>query len=303
MPIFDLFSKRQKALNEEPSDILIYDNIPEQLRVQVIHILNDAFGTSYNGYSEEAAFEKIHDILCREYGKFHLNHRQSYHERISEFILQENNSEKVIDAIEVCFKYIDLIIRDDWNYKNTTNIKLKEDDAVSELNERLKQHAIGYQYESGEMIKVSSTYVHAQIVKPVLQLLYNKKFSGVNDEYLKAHEHYRHGRNKECLNECLKAFESAMKTICKAKGWAYDEKDTSSKLVNICLNNGLVPSYLQSQLTSLRSLLDSGIATIRNRVSGHGQGEIPTNADDETTRYALNLTGANLIYLIELSAI
>jgi hypothetical protein len=49
-------------------------------------------------------------------------------------------------------------------------------------------------------------------------VLWSAKFDGANEEYLKAHEHYRHRRNKECLTECLteclKAFESTMKIIC-----------------------------------------------------------------------------------------
>ncbi|MFC0515171.1 STM4504/CBY_0614 family protein [Mucilaginibacter angelicae] len=301
MPIFNLFSKRQKALNAEPSDILIYNSIPLPLRVQIIHILNDAFGDSYNGYSEERVYEDMHEMLCREYGLFHLNGRNTYRERINEFILKEENNESVIDAIEVAFRYIDIIIRPDWNYKNSTRRKISEDDAIAELNERFKQHAVGYQYEFGELIKVDSTYVHAEIVKPVLQLLYNKKFSGANEEYLKAHEHYRHGRNKECLTECLKAFESTMKIICTAKGWSFNATDTAKPLVNAILTNNLIPSYMQSQISAFRSLLESGIPTIRNKVGGHGQGATPTTADDETTRYALNLTGSNLIYLIELS--
>ncbi|CAN5407523.1 hypothetical protein BH09BAC6_BH09BAC6_12210 [soil metagenome] len=303
MAIFELFSSRQKALKGGVSDILNYDILPETLRVQIIHIMNDAFGTSYNNYHPEQAFKKIHDILCREYGLFNLNGRRVYQERVAEFMLQESKVERVIDAIEVVFKYIDRVIREDWTYKQNTTRELNEDQAISELNERFKKHAIGYQYESGEIIKVNSTYIHSQIVKPALQLLHNKKFSGANEEYLKAHEHYRHGRNKECLTECLKSFESTMKIICKAKGWGYDDKDTSSILIKTCFENNLIPSFLQSQLSSLRSLLESGIPTLRNRLGGHGQGANLTLVDDQTTRYTLNLTGSNIIFLIESSGI
>ena len=48
-------------------------------------------------------------------------------------------------------------------------------------------------------------------------------YAGANDEFLRAHEHYRHKRHKECLNECLKAFESMMKAICKKRRWPYSE--------------------------------------------------------------------------------
>ena len=41
MSIFELFSKRQKKLRGEVSDVYQYENIPNQLRVQVIHIVKD----------------------------------------------------------------------------------------------------------------------------------------------------------------------------------------------------------------------------------------------------------------------
>jgi len=120
---------------------------------------------------------------------------------------------------------------------------------------------------------------------------------------LKAHEHYRNGRNKECLTECLKAFESTIKIICAEKGWTFDPTDSARKLIQICFQNLLVPTFTQNQFTSLQNLLESGIPTIRNKLGGHGQGQTPQKVDDEMTRYGLNLTGANIIFLIEQSGL
>lgn len=44
-------------------------------------------------------------------------------------------------------------------------------------------------------------------------VLSDKRYKGASQEFLAANEHYRHGRYKECLNDCLKAFESTMKII------------------------------------------------------------------------------------------
>ena len=41
MGIFDLFSKRQKRLRGEAPDVYTYDEIPEPLRVQIVHIFRD----------------------------------------------------------------------------------------------------------------------------------------------------------------------------------------------------------------------------------------------------------------------
>ncbi len=142
---------------------------------------------------------------------------------------------------------------------------------------------------------------HAEITKPVVFLLWNKKFEGACEEYLKAHEHYRHGRNKECLSECLKAFESTIKIICKEKKWGFKPTDNASKLIEICFVNNLMPKFSESQFTAFRSLLESGIPTLRNKLGGHGQGQILIKVENRMAKYGLNLTGSNIIILVEQS--
>lgn len=304
MAIFDLFSKRQKRLLGEIPEVYTYDNIPQHLRVQLVHIIRDAIGTDNYGNKASNSYNFLHQSLCREYGQFSLG--QQYDNDAAcllNFLLTSKETDKVIDVIELSFKYIDKIIRQDWEYTHQVNVQITPDQAIEELNQRLKEHGIGYQFDGSEVIKVDSTYTHSEIVKPTIRLLWNNKFQGANEEYLKAHEHYRHGRNKECLTECLKAFESTMKVICKEKGWSYNQTDTAKKLIQICLQNGLVPTFTQNQFTSLQNLLESGIPTIRNKLGGHGQGQIPQIVDDEMTRYGLNLAGTNIIFLVQQSGL
>ncbi len=308
MGIFNLFSKRQKLLNGEIPDTYIYDSIPQTLRVQIVHIIRDTIGEpNYRGLNKPSeAYKFISDILCREYGTFSLIHNTPANGTMNEvenFLLQVKSTEQVLDIVELTFRYIDKGIRLDYDYTFYTIVKQSPDDAIAELNTRFKEHGVGYSYENGEIIRVDSTYVHAEIVKPTLSLLFNSKFDGACEEYLKAHEHYRHGRNKECLTDCLKAFESTMKIICTEKGWTFSQTDTAKKLIQICFTNNLVPSFTQNQFTSLTNLLESGIPTIRNKLGGHGQGQIPQKVDDGMTRYGLNLTGTNIIFLVEQSGI
>lgn len=307
--IFNIFSKRQKKLRGEVPDTLQYD-LPNSLRVQITFIIQEAFGQPTNSYVGSSnhplrAYEFIHDLLCKEYGQFFLmNQSDAKTVQLITFFLETKENEKALDVVECCFKYINTSIRNNENYYlNDTTVQLQPNEAINELNQRFKEHGVGYQFEGNEIIRLDSTYIHSEIVKPTITLLWNQKFLGANEEYLKAHEHYRHGRNKECLTECLKAFESAMKIICQEKGWSFDQNDTSRKLINICFQNNLVPPFTQNQFTSLQNLLESGIPTIRNKLGGHGQGQTLQKVDDEMTRYGLNLTGANIIFLVEQSGI
>lgn len=304
MGVFDLFSKRQRRARGEIPDVYVYDKVPNELRVQIVHIVQDAFGIdNYGKHDAAKAYQVVKKTLCKEYGLFELiKHPQSDAHSVLNFFLQEESTERALDVVELCFKVINTFIRDNRTYQYNTVREINPDDAVSELNERFKEHGIGYQFESNEIIRVDSEFIHSEAVKPTLTVLRGAGFKGANEEFLVAHEHYRHGRHKECLVDCLKAFESTMKAICKARGWATQSGDTAKALIATCLSNGLLPPYLESQFSSLRSLLESGVPTVRNKNGGHGQGVDPVVVPEYLARFALNLTATNILFLAEANA-
>ena len=88
MNVFDIFSKRQKKLRGEMPDVYSYDELPEALRVQVIHIFMEVIGTKAQFMSGDSihgprypnvvkSYTVIHNILCREYGVFQLSSRKN----------------------------------------------------------------------------------------------------------------------------------------------------------------------------------------------------------------------------------
>jgi hypothetical protein len=87
--------------------------------------------------------------------------------------------------------------------------------------------------------------------------------------------------------------------ICNLRGWPTKQTDTAKTLISTCMDNGLIPEYLTSQFSSLRSLLESGVPTIRNRNGGHGQGESSVPVPEYLARYALNLTATTILFLVE----
>ena len=299
--VIELFSKRLKK-NEKLPDVYIYSDIPNHLRVQIIHIIRDTIGEDKSGYEKYSfkSYEYIHKNLCKEYGVFSLkNNADSDSEAIFDFFLKCDDYTKCLDIIELTFKIIENFTLKNYSFiKENTTSSQEPEDAINELNLRFKESAIGYQYESGEIIKVDSQFVHSEAVKPVLYLLASeKRFKGTNDEFLTAHEHYRNNRYKECINDCLKSFESLMKVIHEKHSWNYKSTDTAKKLINSCLNNNLIPSYLETQFSSIRSLLESGIPTIRNKEGGHGQGSELSEVPEHLASYILHLTATNLLFL------
>ncbi len=308
MAIFDLFSKRQKKLRGDVPDVYVYDKLPQALRTQIIHIWLDTLGRDDQYYDGQVRqyYPLIVDTLCREYGLFKLPGAKDYGERdyiqeLANFFLSEENIERALDAVELSFRVINRATRN-WNYLRRQNANEIADAAIEELNGRFKEHGVGYQFSDGEIIRIDSELVHSEVVKPALRLLNKKQYAGAQQEFLKAHEHYRHGNAKEALNECLKSFESLMKAICDKRGWAYNGNATAKNLIQACLDNGLIPIFWQQNFTSLRSLLESSIPTGRNKLGGHGQGTTTTTVPDHLVAYMLHMTASALVFLGEAEA-
>ncbi len=132
-----------------------------------------------------------------------------------------------------------------------------------------------------------------------MQLLSSNAYKGANEEFLKAHEHYKHNRYQECLVDALKALESVIKSICDSKGWTYQTSDSIKNLLKIIFDKELLPAFMESEFSALRGLLEGGTSVVRNKLGGHGQGAELKNVPSYWARYALNAAASNILLLVE----
>ena len=304
MGIVDIFSKRQKKLRGEVSEVYSYNQIPQPLRVQICHILRDVLGGSLDSNKSHEAYKTIVDALCREYGLFLLpptTTRREYDTELCNFILNEKDPERVLDAVEISFRVVDGATRD-YYFMNRTGGDERADAAIEELNGRFREHAVGFEFSNSMILRIDSEFVHNEVVKPALALLSGEKFAGAQEEFLGAHSHYRAGETKECLNDCLKAFESTMKAICDSRGWKYKAHASAKDIIKVCLDNDLIPTFWQQHFTSLRQELESSVPTGRNNLGGHGQGLIPVKVPTYLGGYMLHMTAASIVFLAKADA-
>jgi hypothetical protein len=311
MAVWDLFSKREKRkANQGKEDVYQYETLPAPFRVQVVHILLDTLGrwgdASFGGYPPNEWWQEIFQTICRERGCFGLTEKIANNPltQCCGFI-SEAPTVDVLDLIEVAFRFA-VIHTSGVNdyYRQRYGLRQRPEDAVRELNIRFREHGIGYEFTGGQLVRMDSVYIHAEATKPAIQLLHGagKNFAGPLDEFLAAHAKYRKGEYKETILAASHAFESTLKSVCVARGWAFDpHKDTASKLIDIVFSNGLIPTHLQNQFQGLRALLESGPHVTRNKTpgAGHGQGATPVEAPEHLARYALNLAASNIVFLIE----
>jgi hypothetical protein len=301
MPIINLFSRRLKNKDKQIADVYQYETLPEKLKVQIVHIVRDSIGTdvSYNDLPS-SVFTSIYSAICRELGVFSLApNSKSNFEAVFNYFIKCNDTLVCLDIIELTFGIIDNFVRENcWRFKQCDGYIQEPDSAIEELNFRFKESSVGYQFLSGEIVRVDSQFIHSETIIPILKILgEDPRYSGANQEFLSAHSHYRHGRYKETLVDCLKSFESLIKGICEKRGWVYKKTDNAKNLITICFEKNLIPSYMQNQFSSLRVILESGVPTVRNKEGGHGQGAEIVNVSEHLASYMIHLTATNLIFL------
>jgi len=313
MAILDLFSRRMKVQRGDlPRDVYVYDQLPKSLRIQLIHIWNATLGEPFRrvGYGELTSAAEIFNSLVRDLRKerhvFKLYVSQDSapapREELWNYFLQEEDVEHALDVVELVCRAIAKVPKERhaWDlWREETDATQLPGDAIEEINARFREDGIGYQFHDGRILRVDSQYLHSEAVRPALALLHDRRFVGPNQEFLSAHAHYRAGRPQEALVDCLKAFESTMKVICDRRRWVYPRGGGAKELIAACLSNGLVPTELQAEFTSLRSLLESGVPTIRNKNAGHGQGATVRQVPPHLVAYALHLTASSILFLIE----
>ena len=311
MAIYNLFSKRQKAASAKKPDAPMYDALPHAFRVQVVHIWFATLGNpnEYGGYNNQVGqtYDLIVKTLCREYGVFRLPYVD---ERFEETTLQMLVSffgrtpdvDHALDAIELTFRAVDRLTRS-YQYLQRTEGAELADQATSELNQRFQEHNIGYRYTDGRIIRIDSEVIHTEIVTPALNLLTSRHYAGAQQEYLKAHEHYRKGDGKEAMTECAKALESTMKSICDRRRWTYDKNATAKQLIKVCFDNGLIPQFWETHFSHLRSSLEVSVPVGRNKVSAHGQGATVTEVPNYLVAYMLHMTASTIVFLAEAEAV
>ena len=171
--------------------------------------------------------------------------------------------------------------------------------AIDEINARFLEASVGYQLENGKIVRVDNQYIHAEAVKPALALLSEEGFDKANEDFLEAHEHYRHGRSKECNVAGLRAFESTLKAICAQQDWVYQPDANASELIKVVRKNGLFSKDFGNGLDTYISMMKTGVPTVRNKAGGHGEAPGEPEVPPYLAAYTLHLTASNIVMLVD----
>ena len=147
MAVIDLYSKRQRRLRGEVSDVYTYDSFPNAFRMQLSYMIQDLLGdmAAYNrNFPPREAYTEVVRVLRKEYGQQTLAkiYQSDAFSELHNFLLQEPNVERCLDAIELCYVLGDDMARSQ-SYRGHTNADAHVDECLAELNERFKEAGLG----------------------------------------------------------------------------------------------------------------------------------------------------------------
>lgn len=294
MPLPDLFSRRRRQAGQSGvADVYQYVDIPTKLRQQLLFAFEDMFvSVRVSAERQGGIWDAIAHFMRREKGvpALSTNMYNGDKREVTSWFLVEPDIDYVLDVVELFARGLSNLsqYRED-EYNN----------GISDINDRFLEAGVGYQVNGGQVIQISNQLVHKEVIVPALELLAEMRYAGANEEFRKAHQEFRAGEYEDCLVDCLKAFESVLKVISADKKWGTAENANAKQLIQAAYDNNLVPTYTQSEFTGLRSILEGGTPTVRNKAGGHGQGVTPRKIPRHLAAFQLHQTAAAILYFAE----
>ena len=310
--VYDIYSKRAKRSLGEVGDVYQYSKLPDQLKVQIVHLWERFLG------KDENVSSRICRELREEYGCFSLLHllpaspaspieTSTAWDELVRFFLRTPHIDQGLDVVDACARAFYNIELDqyyienlgEWGADVVGRHEEKKAAFAKTLNTRFREAQVGYQFENGQIIRINDQFIHAEVMKPALSFLSEKGFEGANNEFIQSHKKYRHGDYKGSLMESAKAFESVLKIILRKHGQDVTERDTASALLNKFFGLNLLPIYLEKQFNDLKSLLQGGAPNVRNKEAAHGQGEEVREVPEYLAAYGLHQTASAILLIVK----
>lgn len=310
-----LYSERRRADLNLPPRPLVYDTFTHPLRVQVIYnIMSYIEGST--GPIEPPTTGRNFDMISGRQGSATLSGHivrslvNTFRQRLGVFELPGRprlnynkltpweETQYFIQAeqdVEIVLDFIELIYGGEGDEEAA---RMHKSVCEEELNASFLQHSVGYYIREGTIHRVDSDAIHSEVTTPALSLLRAAEFAGAESEFHAALAAHRSGDHKQVLVECGKMLESTLKSICVGKGWAYDPKATLDALKKVCVDNGLIPAFLDEHFNNLKALIGSGVAQLRNKMGAHGQGNGIIDVPEHLSAYAIHLAASNVLLLV-----
>lgn len=308
--IFDVFSRRHKPIRTKDGR----DAVSGRLRRRILLLYRDVISGRWQGTHPDGGvsvrnpyasfpadfWAEVHNSLE------HLLARSPLQEEVTSWnqawdpatdvwaFLNHCSASELLDFVELSFKQRSTfaVMEDGAGVVDALNEAFTQEKAAFRLTpivwDEERSRVVAYP----QIIRVEDDLVHAKIMEPALHRLSGRPYSTANAEFRDALADYRRGDYGDCLTKCNSAFESTLKVLCRQNGWSSNGAESVSKLLKVVVDRSGLPSLFYKPLEL--------IGTMRNELStAHGGGSRVRCVERHTAEYAINVTAAAVIFLIQ----
>jgi hypothetical protein len=190
-------------------------------------------------------------------------------------------------------------------FKKSTEAKSLVMRAVRSMNELMKHEAMLFRIVEDQVHRyavhrLGSEAMRERIVRPALEGLSEARMDEALREYEEALVEWAKGGTDNAIRQASHAVETTMKTILQRLEKAAKADANPSTLIAALVEAGVLPPKYADFHTKLSAGIQ-GVITVRSAEAGAGHGPAPgqKDPDEATAEYAVNLAGANILYLVK----
>jgi hypothetical protein len=155
-----------------------------------------------------------------------------------------------------------------------------------EVNEAMVAFECPWRLSDGRFFRVDAEFLHDELVQKGEDVLRERGFEGAHDEFREAREDLSDGQTKDTILKAFKSFESTLKTVLDK------HHGDVSDLLRLFREEGFMDDIPDAPSKALCKQVLASLATLRNELGGHGQGNAVVDVPRPYALLALHLAGA-----------
>ena len=290
------------------------DNISESFRLQIYYVIEDTLGKWKNSPfgpdtlsypTNNSRWDAVERILLKKLGTSQLAKGPSSCVRVRSYILKCDPPEFLLVILAFLLVVRELAVSVGRPIKTgIKHLDISFESVLDGIHTIFRTNNFEYEIiESAaglEAISIDSQYLHEEVIKKTRKLFYDLKFQGPLQEFDDALAALENQDYDTAINEALKAFESTMKAILQELKHPFNPKWAAKDLIKALTEAGVIPTTFGSLSTGVRTVLESGLPSIRNAPGvAHGSGRDPKEIEQSYAQFAVHLCGSYVVFMIK----
>lgn len=156
----------------------------------------------------------------------------------------------------------------------------------AEINDAMRDFECPWRLSDGRFFQIDAEFFQTEIIQKGEDILREKGFEGAHDEFREAREDLVDGKNKDAILKAFKSFESTLKTMLN------QHSGDIMELLRLFREKGFMDDIPEAPGKAIGRAVLGSLATLRNELAGHGQGNAVLDVPRHYAVLAIHLAGS-----------